>query len=90
LPNTAPACTPTSPTTIDRRLPATRDAAYTSTAFNCGVAAIGKSTATRRLNAGNIAGGCEALTWWNKAGGRVIRGLLERRKREQALCMQGL
>lgn len=78
------------PTTIDIRLPPTRDAAYTSTAFNCGVAAIGKSTATRRLNAGNIAGGCEALTWWNKAGGRVIRGLFERRKREQSLCMQGL
>ena len=77
-------------TTIDVRLPPTRDAAYTSTAFNCGVAAIGKSTATRRLNAGNIAGGCEALTWWKSAGGRVLRGLFERRKREQALCMQGL
>jgi GH24 family phage-related lysozyme (muramidase) len=77
-------------TTIDRRLPPTRDAAYTSTAFNCGVGAIGKSTATRRLNAGDIAGGCEALTWWNKAGGRVLRGLFERRKRERALCMQGL
>jgi GH24 family phage-related lysozyme (muramidase) len=76
--------------TIESRLPPTRDAAYTSTAFNCGVAAIGKSTATRRLNAGNIAGGCEALTWWNKAGGRVLRGLFERRKREHALCMQGL
>jgi GH24 family phage-related lysozyme (muramidase) len=78
------------PVTIEVRLPPTRDAAYTSTAFNCGVAAIGKSTATRRLNAGNIAGGCEALTWWKSAGGRVLRGLFERRKREQALCMQGL
>lgn len=77
-------------TTINIRLPPTRDAAYTSTAFNCGVAAIGNSTATRRLNAGNIAGGCEALTWWKRAGGRVLRGLFERRKREQALCMQGL
>jgi GH24 family phage-related lysozyme (muramidase) len=76
-------------TTINSRLPPTRDAAYTSAAFNCGVAAIGKSTATRRLNAGNITGGCEALTWWNKAGGRVLRGLFERRKREQALCMIG-
>lgn len=78
------------PLTINSRLPPTRDAAYTSTAFNCGVAAIGKSTATRRLNAGNVAGGCEALTWWNRAGNRVLRGLFERRKREQALCMQGL
>lgn len=76
--------------TIDRRLPPTRDAAYTSTAYNCGVTAIGRSTATRRLNAGNIAGGCQALTWWKRAGGRVIRGLFERRKREQELCMMGV
>jgi GH24 family phage-related lysozyme (muramidase) len=76
--------------TISARLPPTRDAAYTSAAFNCGIAGIGRSTATRRLNAGDIAGGCEALTWWNKAGGRVIRGLFERRKRERALCMVGL
>jgi hypothetical protein len=40
-----------SPVTIAARLPATRDAAYTSTAFNCGIGAIGKSTATKRLNA---------------------------------------
>lgn len=77
------------PATINSRLPAPRDAAFTSTAFNCGISAIGKSTATRRLNAGDIPGACEALTWWNKAGGRVIRGLSERRKRERALCMQG-
>lgn len=76
-------------TTIASRLPPARDAAYTSTAFNCGIGAIGKSTATRRLNAGDIAGGCEALTWWNKAGNRVVRGLFDRRKRERALCMIG-
>lgn len=74
--------------TLNGRLPPARDAAYTSTAFNCGIGAIGNSTATRRLNAGNIIGGCEALTWWNKAGGRVVRGLFERRKRERALCLQ--
>jgi lysozyme len=78
------------PTTKAARLTPARDAAYTSTAFNCGIGAIGKSTATRRLNAGDIAGGCHALTWWNKAGGRVIRGLTNRRAREKALCMQGL
>jgi GH24 family phage-related lysozyme (muramidase) len=67
-----------------------RDAAYTSTAFNCGIGAIGKSTAVRRLNAGDIKGGCEALTWWNKAGGRVVRGLVARRTRERALCLDGV
>ncbi|WP_292451224.1 lysozyme [Mesorhizobium sp.] len=77
------------PATISIRLPPTRDAAYTSTAFNVGVAGIGKSTATRRLNDGDIAGGCQALTWFDKAGKRVLRGLFERRKREKALCMIG-
>jgi lysozyme len=76
------------PVTIAARLPPTRDAAYTSTAFNVGVAGIGMSTATRRLNAGDITGGCQALTWFDKAGGRVLRGLFERRKREKALCLQ--
>ncbi len=78
------------PRTISDRLPPTRDAAYTSLAYNCGVAGIGRSTATRRLNSGDVAGGCQALTWWNKAGGRVIRGLVNRRKREQVLCMAGV
>ena len=72
------------------RLTPERDTAYTSLAFNVGISGAGKSTATRRLNAGDIAGGCQALTWWNKAGGRVIRGLANRRQREHALCMAGL
>ncbi|SFO58400.1 Phage-related lysozyme (muramidase), GH24 family [Cohaesibacter marisflavi] len=77
-------------TTKARRLTSKRDTAYVSLAYNAGVYAIGRSTATRRLNAGNIKGGCQALTWWNKAGGRVIRGLVSRRTREKAYCMDGL
>lgn len=76
--------------TLDNRYPATRDTAYTSLAFNVGIGTAGKSTATTRLNAGDITGGCEALTWFNKAGGRVIRGLVERRKEEKALCLVGV
>lgn len=72
------------------RLTPERDTAYTSLAFNAGIRAIGRSTATRRLNAGNIKGGCQALNWWNKAGGRVIRGLVNRRGREHRLCMKGV
>lgn len=76
--------------TLDKRLPATRDAAYVSLAYNVGIRGAGRSTATRRLNAGNIIGGCEALTWWNRAGGRVVRGLVRRRAAEYELCMRGL
>jgi lysozyme len=78
------------PETKQTRLPPTRDAAYTSLAYNIGVYRAGNSTATRRLNDGNIVGGCHALTWWNKAGGRVIRGLVRRRAEEFDLCMEGV
>ncbi|QQA43966.1 lysozyme [Pelagovum pacificum] len=78
------------PQTISGRLTPYRDAAYTSFAYNVGTAGAGGSTATRRLNAGDIAGGCEALTWWNKAGGRVMRGLVNRRAEERDLCLRGL
>lgn len=73
-----------------QRLTPHRDAAYVSLAYNAGIRAIGRSTATRRLNAGDIRGGCEALSWWNKAGGRVIRGLVNRRTAERDLCLRGL
>lgn len=76
--------------TLNKRYPPARDTAYTSLAFNAGVATVGKSTATKRLNAGDISGGCEALTWYNKAGGRVIRGLVTRRAEEKELCMRGV
>lgn len=67
-----------------------REAAYTSLAYNVGISGAGKSTATRRLNDGNIKGGCHAIGWWNKAGGRVVRGIVNRRSEETALCLEGL
>ena len=75
--------------TIAARLTPERDAAFVSLAWNAGIAGIGRSTATRRLNAGDILGACEAIGWWNRAGGRVIRGLANRRAEEQALCRKG-
>lgn len=78
------------PETIRMRLTPHRDAAYVSLAYNAGIRGIGRSTATRRINAGDIAGGCEAMRWWNKAGGRVIRGLVNRRTAEYDMCMRGL
>ena len=71
------------------RLPVHRDVAYTSLAYNAGVSAISKSTSVRRLNEGDIVGGCNAIGWWNKAGGRVIRGLVNRRTEDVAKCMIG-
>jgi GH24 family phage-related lysozyme (muramidase) len=78
------------PDTLASRLTPNRDAAYVSLAWNVGIAGAGRSTATRRLNAGDVAGGCEALTWWNRAGQRVVRGLVNRRADEYRLCMVGV
>ncbi|MVO14802.1 lysozyme [Parasedimentitalea huanghaiensis] len=77
------------PETKRQRLTPSRDAAYVSLAWNVGIRGAGRSTATRRLNAGDIIGGCEALTWWNRAGRRVVRGLVNRRGAEHHLCMVG-
>ncbi len=44
----------------------------------------------RRLNAGDIRGACDALLAWNKAGGRVVQGLTNRRQDERRLCLEGL
>lgn len=62
--------------------------AAVSGAYNYGVALYCRSTARARFNAGQIGAACEALTWFNKAGGRVVPGLVKRRAREHAVCVK--
>ncbi|WP_298938124.1 lysozyme [uncultured Ruegeria sp.] len=76
--------------TLLYRMPVTRDVAFSSLAYNVGVSRTSKSTAVQRLNEGSIAGACTALGWWSKAGGRVVRGLVNRRSEETELCMRGV
>lgn len=76
--------------TLERRMNDWRLTSYTSLGFNVGPERTCRSTAMRRLNRGNISGGCEALTWWNRAGGRVVRGLVNRRAAEREHCLRGL
>lgn len=64
--------------------------ASVSLAYNVGAAGFCRSTAARRFNAGDWARGCDAFLMWNKAGGKVVRGLVLRRERERALCLKGL
>ena len=63
--------------------------AMLSLAYNIGPGAFLKSTALKRHNAGNNAGAAEALQWFNKAGGRVLAGLVRRRAAEAALYLSG-
>lgn len=64
---------------------APRVAALTSFAFNLGVAALRASTLRRRVNAGDWAAAARELQRWNRGGGRVLRGLVQRRDAEVAL-----
>lgn len=64
--------------------------ASVSLAYNIGTSGFCRSTAARRFNAGNWRGGCDAFLMWNKAGGKVVRGLVLRRERERALCLKNL
>jgi lysozyme len=60
--------------------------AYTSLAYNIGVSAFCQSTAARRINAGDYAGGCDAILLFNKFKGQTVAGLTARRQRERAMC----
>lgn len=58
--------------------------------YNVGVGAFCRSTLARLANAGDLDAACRQLPRWNKAGGKVIKGLVNRRKAELALCLAGL
>lgn len=61
--------------------------AFVSLAYNIGPGAFIESTALRRFNDGDKAGAVEALQWFNKAGGKVMRGLQNRRADEARLFL---
>ena len=71
-------------------IPVKAKIAFVSWAYNVGTGAACRSTLVRKANAGDIAGACDELPRWNKAGGRVIRGLTNRRLSERKLCLEGL
>jgi GH24 family phage-related lysozyme (muramidase) len=63
-------------------------AACLSLAYNIGVGAFSTSTALRLLKAGDRQGAAAGLQLWNKAGGKVLKGL-QRRRRAEALVLLG-
>lgn len=64
--------------------------AATSLAYNIGLGAYSRSTVEKRFQAGDWKGACDAFLLWSKAGGRTVQGLLNRRKKERAICLRGL
>jgi lysozyme len=60
-------------------------AALVSFTFNLGRGNFGKSTLLRKLNYGDYEGAAEQFHVWNRAGGKVMKGLVRRRAAEAEL-----
>lgn len=65
-------------------------AAAVSLAYNIGPSAYNRSTVARRFSQGRWKEGCDAFLMWNKAGGRAVKGLTNRRKAERRICLTEL
>lgn len=57
--------------------------------FNFNTGALDRSNVLRALNSRNADQACEDLLMWDHGGGRVLPGLLRRRKAEQELWRTG-
>ena len=55
--------------------------------FHYNTGAIGRATLTRKHIAGDFAGAAGEFARWNKAGGRILRGLVTRRAAEAQLYL---
>lgn len=76
-------------TTVKVPLNENQFAALVSFTYNLGCGNLRKSTLVRRLNAGDYAVGNE-FPKWNKAGGKVLKGLVRRREAERELFHTGV
>lgn len=61
--------------------------ALVSLTYNIGITAFKNSTLLKMLNSGNLAGAAGQFLVWNKAGGKVMQGLVQRREREKILFL---
>lgn len=77
--------------------PVSVQAVAISGAYNFGITGMCGSTAARFIRSGEYRKACEAQTAWNRAGGKVVTGLVRRREMgdkqrigEAELCVSGL
>jgi lysozyme len=62
--------------------------ALVSFTYNLGASNLESSTLLRLLNVGDYAGAAEQFPRWNKAGGKVLPGLVRRREAERVLFLE--
>jgi GH24 family phage-related lysozyme (muramidase) len=61
--------------------------ALVSFAYNVGVSAFKKSTLVEKINKKDFEGASKEFARWNKSGGKVIQGLINRRAKEKELFL---
>jgi len=62
--------------------------ALVSFAYNCGEGALARSSILKCLNADDRAGAARGFALWNRGGGRVLPGLVRRRRDEAAMFLR--
>lgn len=75
---------------LTAEVPPRSKVALLSWAWNVGTGAACRSTLVRLANAGQIEDACRQLPRWNRAGGKVVPGLVKRRAAEMSMCLDGL
>lgn len=73
-----------------KRIPISVQASMLELAYNVGTGAACKSTMFKLANAGSYRAACNELDKWVKAGGRVVKGLVNRRNASQEMCVRDL
>lgn len=63
--------------------------ACVSLCYNIGPGAFAKSSVARFINQGRMADAADAFLLWNRAGGKILPGLVKRRAAEAALFVKG-
>jgi lysozyme len=71
-------------------LPDSMRIAFLSATYNIGVSAFCGSSMARLANRGDLRGACDALLMWIRAGGKVVKGLYNRRVDERRICLGGI
>lgn len=63
--------------------------AYSSLAYNIGSHAFCTSTLVKLVNMKQYEAACAQILRWNRSGGKVVKGLVNRRQDEFKLCIGG-
>lgn len=65
-------------------------AAWIDFIYNLGSGTFARSTALKKMNAGDLKGACEQMPRYVYAGKKRMAGLIRRREAEMSLCLSGL